>query len=211
MKIKKIIRKIIPSQQDSITKLLRTELKNCKNVLDLGCGEKSPLRYIKAEKEFKDLYSIGVDIFYPYILENIEKNKIHSKYLNQNIFEIDFPEKTFDCTIMLDVIEHFEKDDFLKFLPKLEKISKKIIVLTPNGFVPQEEHDNNPFQIHKSGWTTSDMEKLGFKCKGMSGLKWIYESNIKPTILKTLLINLSQIFFANKPKKCFHIACIKNN
>lgn len=210
-KLKKIVKKIIPSQQDNIKKILQRELSDCKSVLDLGCGESSPLRLLKGNPNFKDLYSVGVDIFSPYILKNVEENKIHSKYINQNIFEVDFPEKSFDCAIMLDVIEHFEREDFIKFLPKLEKFAKKIIIMTPNGFVKQESYDNNPYQVHKSGWTVPDMEKLGFKCLGMSGLKTIYDSNIKPTILKTLLINLSQIFFSKKPEMCFHIVCIKNN
>lgn len=207
--IKKIVRKIIPSQKDITRKILKKELHDCKNVLDLGCGERSPLHLLKDDPKFKNLYSVGVDVFSPYILKNVKENKIHSKYINQNIFEIDFPEKSFDCVIMLDVIEHFEKKDFLKFLPKLEKIAKKIVIMTPNGFVQQKEYDENPYQLHKSGWTVADMKKLGFICYGMSGLKSIYESNIKPTILKTLLINLSQMFFNKIPEKCFHIFCIK--
>lgn len=211
-KIKKIVRKIIPSQEDVIKKLLVKELKDCKNVLDLGCGERSPLRLLKDDANFKGLYSVGVDIFSPYILKNLEANKIHSKYINQNIFNVDFPEKSFDCAILLDVIEHFEKEDFLKFLPNLEKISKKIIILTPNGFFKQDALDNNPFQVHKSGWTMEDLKKIGFnKFYGMSGLKKIYVSNIKPLIFKTLLINLSQFFILNRPQKAFHLFAIKKN
>lgn len=207
--IKKIIRKIIPSTPDIIKKLLQKELKDCKNVLDLGCGEKSPLRFLKDDPSFKDLHSVGVDIFTPYILKNIEENKIHSEYINKNIFEIDFPEKSFDCALLLDVIEHFKREDFLNFFPKLEKIAKKIIIITPNGFVKQDIYDNNPYQIHKSGWTVEDLEKLGFKCYGMSGLKSIKKLKIKPLFLETIASDISQLFIFNKPKLAFHIIAIK--
>jgi flagellar biosynthesis/type III secretory pathway protein FliH len=36
---KKILRKIIPTDRSVIEKLLRQELKDCKRILDLGCGE----------------------------------------------------------------------------------------------------------------------------------------------------------------------------
>jgi ubiquinone/menaquinone biosynthesis C-methylase UbiE len=170
---KNIIRKFIPSTHEIIKNFLRSELSSCKNVLDLGCGERSPLFLIKNDPDFKDLYSVGVDIFSPYILKNLAENKIHSEYINKNIFEIDFPENSFDCAMLFDVIEHFDRDDFLKFLPRLEQIVKKILIITPNGFVEQEVYDDNPYQIPGSGWTVEDFEKLGFKCFGLSGLKSI--------------------------------------
>lgn len=210
MTFKKLIRFVIPSVQDVIKKLLEKELLGCKNVLDLGCGKKSPLYHLKNNKNFKDLHSVGVDIFSPYILENVKKNKIHSEYINKNIFEIDFSDKSFDVAILFDVIEHFKKDDFLNFLPKLERIAKKIIIITPNGFVDQEEYENNPYQIHLSGWDVKDMTDLGFKCYGLSGLKGLQKSNIKPTWLKTILCDFSQLFLKKSPQKSFHLIAIKN-
>lgn len=208
--IKKIVRKIIPSTKDAVKCILQKELENCNKILDLGCGENSPLGLLKDDKKFKDLYSVGVDIFSPYILKNIEEYKIHSEYINKNIFEIDFPEKSFDCALLLDVIEHFNKNDFLNFLPRLEKMVKKIIIITPNGFVPQEEYNENPYQIHKSGWTVDELKNLGFECYGLSGLKEIQNLNIKPRFIKTLFSDLSQFFVYKKPEKAFHLIALKN-
>ena len=208
-KIKKILRIIIPTGRSVIEKLLRNELTDCKNVLDLGCGEKSPLRFVKDDKDLANLHSVGVDIFTPYILKNMNESKIHTEYLNMNIFDIDFPDKSFDCALLFDVIEHFDSKDFYNFLPKLERIAKKIIIITPNGFIEQDEYDMNPYQIHKSGWTVDDFEKMGFVCFGMSGSKKIYSMNIKPNLLKIFITGVSQLFVYNKPRKSFHIIAIK--
>lgn len=207
--IKKIIRKVIPSTPNIIEKLLKDELRGCKNVLDLGCGQNSPLRLLKGDSDFNNLYSVAVDIFTPYILENMNEKKIHSEYLNMNIFDIDFPEKSFDCAILFDVVEHFKREDFLNFLPKLEKIAKKILIITPNGYIDQDEYDSNPYQVHRSGWTIEDFEKLGFTCYGLSGLKVLKKFQIWPRPLNTLLADVSQMFIYKKPKSAFHIIAVK--
>lgn len=211
--LKSTVRYFIPSGPDIVRRVLREELRGCRNVLDLGCGERSPLRLIKDNPAYAGLYSVGVDIFSPYIMKNLEGQRIHSEYINQNIFEIDFPEKSFDCALLLDVIEHFTREDFLAFLPKLEKIAKKIIIITPNGFNEQDSYDDNPYQKHLSGWTVDDFEKLGFSCRGMSGLKsfstFYGRLKRKPYLLGVLISDITQLFLYNKPRQAFHLIAIK--
>ena len=48
---------------------------------------------------------------------------------------------------------------------------KKVIITSPNGFVPQREIDDNPWQKHLSGWDRNTMKNLGYKCNGLAGLK----------------------------------------
>lgn len=215
--LKKIYRatvgKIFPDTGKIREQMLRKELKNCRTVLDLGCGPSSPLKELR-QKPALEFESIGVDIFEPYILKNLEKEKIHSKYLNANILTIDFPENSFDCAILIDVIEHLEKRDFLEFLPKLSKIAKKIIIITPNDFIEQNEYDNNPFQVHRSGWTVKEMETLGFDCFGLSGWKKLrtkeWKLKIRPFWIGEIISNISQSIVYKRPYLAYHIVCIKN-
>ena len=207
---KKTLKRYFPPNNEIIDGILIDELKNCTKVLDLGCGPNSPLGRLKNDLN-KNLYSVGVDIFEPYI----EKNKMHSECIQGNIFDINFPENSFDCALLLDVIEHFEKKDFIKFMPKLEKIAKKIIVMVPNGFINQDEYDKNIYQTHRSGWSLTEMEGLGFKCHGVSGLKFLRGelgiSRIKPRIIGEILSTFTGPFIYNRPKIAFHLICIKNN
>lgn len=210
---KNTFKKIFPSTGEIVDKFLVKELKDCERIIDLGCGPSSPLGRIK-DKLKPSLYSLGVDNFDPYLEKN-KKDQIHSEYLKSNIFDIDFPEKSFDCALLIDVVEHFDKEDFLTFLPRLEKIANKIVVMTPNGYVEQEEYDNNEYQIHKSGWTTEDLEQLGFKCFGVSGLQILRGKaalpRIKPAVLGNMISNITEPLVFKNSKLAYHLICVKEN
>src|SRR3954469_21237059 len=127
--MEKILKKIykntfkvfFPSAGEILETFLVRELKDSTRILDLGCGYSSPLGRIK-DKLRPDVYTVGVDDFDPYLEESKQK-KIHSEYIKSNIFKVDFKDNSFDYAILLDVIEHFDREDFLKFLPKLEKMA----------------------------------------------------------------------------------------
>jgi len=73
----------------------------------------------------------------------------------------NFKENSFDCVLASDVIEHFSKEEGYKLIEMMEKIARrKVIIYTPNGFLKQGEYDNNPWQVHKSGWNVKEMKKF---------------------------------------------------
>ena len=101
---------------------------------------------------------------------------------------------------------------------------KKIIITTPNGFIPQKEVDFNPLQKHKSGWTVKEMKKLGFTTKGLAGLKFLRDNSEKETMNDNNLTasikyspklfwftfaTFSQIFTYLFPEKAFELFCVK--
>ena len=96
----------------------------------------------------------------------------------------------------------------------MEKIArKKIIIFTPNGFLRQEEHDNNPWQVHKSGWNINEMKSLGYNVIGINGLKFLKgeraEIKFKPRIFWSLISDITQLFTRKHPKYAFQILCTK--
>ena len=48
---------------------------------------------------------------------------------------------------------------------------KKVILVTPNGFIPQYNRDNK-LQAHLSGWTVEDFTNRGYKVEGIYGTKF---------------------------------------
>ena len=201
---------------------LQKELQDCETVLDLGCGPNSPLRYCKNIKR-----SVGVEAFGPY-MEESKKKKIHSEYLDKKIEDLNFSENSFDAVIMIEVLEHLPEEVGYDILNKAEKWSrKKIILSTPNGFFPMEAVDGNIFQKHLSGWGVKKLEKLNFKCHGVSGIKFFYkdknavhsltqeEDNIfsnmrfKPKKIFYLINALVQIFSYYFPKFAFGLFAVK--
>lgn len=208
---RKTLKKIFPSASDIIDEFLVTEMKNSSTILDLGIGAHSPISRIKPKLK-SDVFILGVDNFEPYIESN-KKDHIHSDYLKSDILDIDLHGRKFDCAILLDVIEHFDKEKFLDFIPKLEKMTDKIIIRTPNGYIDQEEYDGNEYQVHKSGWTTQELNRLGFTCYGVSGLKFLRGKFalpiIRPRAIGSVLCNLTEPIVHNRPKFAFYLLCVK--
>jgi hypothetical protein len=191
-------------------RVMRKELRNCTSLLDVGCGADSPMKPFTRTR-----FSVGVDAFKPSIDASRAKG-IHSEYCLYDVTQIDalFPPESFDCVVANDVIEHFAKDDGLFLLSKMERIAKrKIVVFTPNGFLPQQTYDNNVLQIHKSGWTVAEMRGLGYAVTGIKGLKCLRGEcgviRYRPKVLWMLVSYISQLFVRTSPDRAFQILCIK--
>ncbi len=191
-------------------KTLEGELKGCSSVLDVACGSDSPLSRVK-----KTFLSHGIDVHKPSILKSKNK-KIHDEYTLGNISKLSahFKTKSFDAVIALDVIEHFPKKESYKLIKELEKIArKKVILLTPNGFYPQDGYDSNPYQIHKSGWGAKDLRKLGYKLYGLRGIKYLrgdYATiKYKPWILWGVLAFVSEPLLHFSPTLSYDLFAVK--
>lgn len=197
---------------------LKKNLKDCETVLDLGCGPSSPLQYCKNIK-----YSVGVETFKPY-LEESRRRKVHSEYIEKKVEEVYFPEKSFDAVIMIEVLEHLPAKTGYEMLEKAGNWAKKrVIISTPNGFLPQKALDGNLFQKHLSGWDIKTMEKLEFCCRGLSGFKFLrreaplegagddFMASIKlqPRFFWFIVATLSQLITHPFPKYAFEIFCVK--
>jgi len=186
---------------------LRKELQDCKTVLDLGYGRSSPLQY------FSFTYSVGVELFKPYLQET-RKARIFDDYIFADIREIEFKEDSFDAVLALDVLEHLTKEDGYRIIRKMQRWARmKVIIFTPNGFVLQNAYDNNPFQIHISGWTTSEFERMGFRVYGVNGWKMLRkeqaELKFKPRVFWQVISEATQKIVCFCPEYAFQLLCIK--
>lgn len=180
-------------------KQLSRELEGMKTVLDIGCGKNSPIQYTK-----KDFHATGFDASYP-------SSDIHDEYIQGNVLNMNFPDNSFDAVIALDFIEHLKKERGIEFLKNVERIAKKkVVIVVPNGFV--EQHDENDFLEHRSGWFLKDFKN--YKCIGMSGIKNIKRDKgriiQKPRIFWVLVKDFSQFIVKYFPKHAFHLFCVLN-
>jgi len=149
---------------------IEDNLKDCKTILDIGCGDNSPLRLLNNKYQMT-----GVDGYKKALLES-KKKKIHNDYIQLDITKLSrsFKNKSYDAVIALDVIEHLPKKEGDKLLMDMEKIARKVVILnTPNGFTKQHNKAND-LQEHLSGWTSEDFKKAGYKVRGLYGYKPIY-------------------------------------
>jgi len=200
--------------------LIARHLKDCYSVLDLGCGPDSLIQFGKAG------YSVGVDIFAPFIQESKKKN-IHNRYILADISSIDFKPKSFDAVLLIEALEHLNKNQGEALLEKIESWAiKKVIISCPNGFLPQDALSGNPFQVHRSGWGVAEMTCRGYKAYGLSGWKFLRKDNtsegygssgeaifstirFRPGLFWVLFSGLTQLAAFYLPKAAYEVFYVK--
>jgi SAM-dependent methyltransferase len=135
-----------------------------KSLLDLGCGRGQQVEFIKKRKP---LFAVGVDLFKP-VIQECKRKRIHDEYIIADVRFLPFRQKSFDIILCLHVIEHLSKDDGLKLIMDAERVAfKQLVIATPVGFFPTTA-DDNPLQVHKSGWEPYEFKKKGYKIRGQS-------------------------------------------
>jgi SAM-dependent methyltransferase len=211
--LRRIDRAIFGTLDTEVIQVITREVVgSCATLLDVGCGSDSIARYLPKDQ----VHSVGVDIS-PSAIEASGQAHIHSEYRVLDVTRLaeHFEDGSFDCVMALDVIEHLEKRDGLDLLRAMERLARrKVIILTPNGFVPQEAHDGNPFQRHLSGWSPEEMERHGYRIVGMSGWRplrgELAEPRWQPRMFWHRFSLLTQPLVRSRPKHAFHLLCLKD-
>src|SRR5262245_10496722 len=85
---------------------LEGALRGCETVLDVGCGNLSPMRFIRGPR------LAGVDGYAP-ALQQARSNQTHDEFFLGDVKRLSdlFPSRRFDACVALDVIEHLPKED----------------------------------------------------------------------------------------------------
>lgn len=155
------------------------------SILDIGPGFG---KYGVLCREYFDLipawYEKGLDGFdrnnWQLRIDCIEVHTPYITTLHKYIYDNIYPGKAedvlpgldnYDLILMIGMVEHLEKENGAKLLEISKTKARKVIVVTPNGYRPQSEVWNNPYEEHKSGWSGEDLSKIGFKCIMLPGNK----------------------------------------
>lgn len=181
------------------------------SLIDIGCGSNSPIQ--RFSKRIP--HCVGMDGFLPSI-EKSQQLNIHHEYIHGELLTslAKLSSKSYDIAIAMDVIEHFDKSDGWKLWNEMERIARKrVIIFTPNGFLAQGVYDQNPHQLHRSGWTTKEFIDRGYGVYGVNGLKWLKgecaKPRIKPRWLGNRISDFSQFFTYSRPELAFQIMAYK--
>ncbi|MGO9607079.1 MAG: class I SAM-dependent methyltransferase [Candidatus Binataceae bacterium] len=177
------------------------------SVLDVGCGENSPLRKLK----HPPAGMVGIDAF-PGVATGI-----HDEYIVGSALSIEkrFRPQSFDCVVALDVIEHLTKADGYRLIRMMERIARRtIVIFTPNGFLSQLPYEGNPFQEHLSGWTVEEMRGRGYEVIGLFGWKPLRGdcANIRfrPRRFWQAISIATQPVVRRRPEHAFALLCVKH-
>jgi hypothetical protein len=159
--------------------------------------------------------TLGLDGYAP-SLEEARKTGTHNEFLLGDVRKLDelLPSRRFDACVALDVIEHLPKEDGWRMLEQMEKVAlRKVIVFTPNGFLPQRSR-NGDLQEHLSGWTAEEMRSKGYTVYGALGPKAYrgeYHAITRKPRLFWAIASIAQHFLRTRshPEEAAAIFCIK--
>jgi SAM-dependent methyltransferase len=161
--LKRLDRALFP---DLLVRGLARETAASPSVLDVGCGQGGPMAQVP-----KPLRLVGLDGHAPSI-ERLRARGLYDELLCAPLAAASVAPKSFDTVVCLDVIEHFEKPQALALIAALESWAvRKVVLATPNGFLPQRPYDDNPFQEHKCGFSVAELRGLGYRVHGTGGPK----------------------------------------
>jgi SAM-dependent methyltransferase len=134
--------------------------------LDVGCGRGTHvIKKISKGQRFV----IGIDAYTP-ALKVARETGAYNEIIKSAVTHLPFESNKFDTVFLMSVIEHLKKEDGLKLIKQIETVAhRQVIIMCPLGYVPQEDLENNPWQIHRSGWFPVDFKFLGYEVHGFTG------------------------------------------
>ncbi len=137
-------------------------LGNINTVLDIGTGKGTYVQLLKHKgKIIPRAKFIGVEAWLPYI----ERFNLRIKYdeiINEDIRNLNFSSiGRVDLTIAGDVLEHITKEEAIRVVKEISKISQFMIISIPIVHYPQDEINNNPFEKHiKDDWSDNEILEI---------------------------------------------------
>lgn len=164
----------------SVGLLVLRALRHCETVLEVGVG-RPQYSWIRKLPSSTLARSVGIDVYRPY-LDDSALIGYWGNYVRANALHLPFRDRAFEAGVALDVIEHLRKRDGLTLVKELKRVcTKRIVIMTPNGFLRQDG-DENPAQLHLSGWGTREFEEMGFDVTGVRGLKPLRRGHADPIV-----------------------------
>jgi SAM-dependent methyltransferase len=202
--------RFVPLRDRLARSALARALRGCDSVLDVGCGATSPLAATARPR-----LAIGMDVSTA-DLRRAQRDGWHHALVRGDVRDVArlFAPASFDAVVALDVIEHLPRDAALRALCDLERVARRrLVVVTPNGFVPQAGTPENPFQEHLCGFTVDDMRERGFAVTGTYGLRVLLGPYAgvrwQPAPLWRRVADLSALATARLPRLAFSLLCVK--
>jgi len=130
-------------------------------VLDVGCGFGEWGFLIKTRKQGAP-YIIGMDIWLPY-LEKLHPLNIYNELIQADAPYVPLKSKSIDIALACEVLEHLPKGQGNILLKELERVTKKLIVISTPLNYPQKDVHGNPYERHVTEWAPDELKQLGFK------------------------------------------------
>lgn len=141
-----------------ILKWFQDNESNITRILDIGVGSGTYAKLLKNNNVCVNTEIIGIEAWKPYI-EQFALDLLYTKIINQDVRSISWKDLgNFDVAIAGDVLEHMTKEEAIELVKKILEISETIIISIPIVYMPQDEYEGNPFEVHvKPDWSHEEV------------------------------------------------------
>lgn len=157
-----------------ITQWILDNSTEIKKVIDVGVGCGTYANLLSSASVRDNIQLTGIEAWHPYI-EKYKLSDLYDTVINQDARTIEWNKLgIFDLAFAGDVLEHMTKDEAISLVNKLLNISSTLIISIPITYMPQDEYEGNPFEIHiKPDWTHEEVTDTWSKYikKSFIGLK----------------------------------------
>lgn len=183
-----------------------------RDLADLGCGAGNHLAEVNRPRDSK---WIGVDS-HQGSLDIARENNRYDVYLCADIITWlkSQADSSIDTVLASCVLEHLTKQDGEILLEEMKRVcSRRAVIFTPNGFVPQPPDPDNPANEHLSGWSVLKLKAHGFDTKfginGVRGLRTAFAlPRIRPYLLGDLIAKSTSRFAAHVPLLAYQVLAV---
>ena len=154
------------------------------SILDIGTGfgkyglllrERMDVRFLRYHKEDWVTRIDGIEPFKEYITP-VHKHIYDTLYLSQIEYIIN-QLTNYDIIIMIDVLEHLDKELGTEVLKKLDSLTNKLLILSfpihPGSYKPRGGTPwDNKLEIHKCLWSEADISDIIGPVKHFKSTVW---------------------------------------
>ena len=116
----------------------------------------NPAISLKEQSQIQiDAVEVDPDLMLPHL------SQIYNDIYFGDVLEIYQQLPVYNLILMIDIIEHINKEGAVKLLQHFLKQGTSIIIATPKDFFEQELYESK-FENHVSHWSAKDFKGLGF-------------------------------------------------
>ena len=146
-------------------------------ILDIGSGSGQYGVLLRTHLDQERIYDLKTGVLrpkgeWPTVIDAIEGNPalitpVHRFCYNEVFIEEALtrlgalPDRSYECAIAIDIIEHFEREDGFRLLNEMRRVASVALVSTPKVFKAQH-FEIAPLEDHRSLWERTDLENTGF-------------------------------------------------
>jgi predicted TPR repeat methyltransferase len=182
------------------------------STLDVGCGASSPLA--RFHERLGRL--VGVEA-HPDAAAAARASGVYAEVLELDVRTLrdEFEPRSFEVVAAVDLLEHLEEPDGRDLLDAAQVIAaRRVVIFTPNGFVPQGARGGNEWQVHRSGWSAAALAARGYRVTGVHGLRWLRgeeaDIRMRPRRAWSLVADLTQPVARRVPAVAYHLLAVKD-